>query len=59
MLPESRLDELYATVTSLLWDADRLARMRDSLTSLARPDAADRLTRLVIDMAGVRQGVAA
>jgi UDP-N-acetylglucosamine--N-acetylmuramyl-(pentapeptide) pyrophosphoryl-undecaprenol N-acetylglucosamine transferase len=56
-LPESRLDGLCALATTLLDDPARLAAMRDNLARLARPDAADRLAALVLELAGVRSGV--
>jgi UDP-N-acetylglucosamine--N-acetylmuramyl-(pentapeptide) pyrophosphoryl-undecaprenol N-acetylglucosamine transferase len=58
-LPESQLDDLYETVSALLDEPSRLAAMRDRLALLARPEAADRLAALVMEMAGVRPRVPA
>jgi UDP-N-acetylglucosamine--N-acetylmuramyl-(pentapeptide) pyrophosphoryl-undecaprenol N-acetylglucosamine transferase len=59
MLPQSRLGELQTTVMRLIADGERRQSMKASLARLARPDAAERLARLVTEMAGVRQQVAA
>ncbi len=59
MLPQVRLDELQATVMSLLADSERRQRMKDALGRLARPEAADRLARMIMDIAGVKEAVAA
>ena len=52
LLPESRLDDLYHTVTALLADTDRRIRMRTALATLSHPDASYRLARLIMQMAG-------
>ncbi|HLF76491.1 MAG TPA: glycosyltransferase [Dehalococcoidia bacterium] len=59
MLPQSRLGELYETVSALLADTARLQAMREALSRLTRPDAAERLARLTMEMAGVRPGTPA
>lgn len=41
---------LEATVLSLLDDPDRLDAMRTAMRSLARPDAAQRIARMVLDL---------
>ena len=51
LLPQSRIAELPRLVASLLEDKERLQAMRDSLATLARPDAAEHLANLVIEMA--------
>ena len=56
-LPESRLDDLYQTVTSLLADTDRRSQMRTALANLSRPDASQRLARLIMEMASFQQQV--
>ncbi len=59
MLPQSRLGELRETVMALLGDGERRQKMREALAALSKPDAATALSRLLIEMAGVRQTVAA
>jgi UDP-N-acetylglucosamine--N-acetylmuramyl-(pentapeptide) pyrophosphoryl-undecaprenol N-acetylglucosamine transferase len=59
MLPESRLDALHETIAGLAGDHGRLNLMREKLAGLARPDAAGRLARLIMELARVRQGVSA
>jgi len=60
MLSQDRLDvELRGTVMALLGDGARRQKMKEALAALARPEAADRLAQMVIDMAGVLPGVAA
>jgi UDP-N-acetylglucosamine--N-acetylmuramyl-(pentapeptide) pyrophosphoryl-undecaprenol N-acetylglucosamine transferase len=51
MLPQTDLDDLHALVADLIKDTDRLAGMRSALAGLARPDAAERLARLTVEMA--------
>ena len=51
MLPQTELDELHSLVADLIKDKDRLANMRRALAGLARPDAAERLARLTVEMA--------
>jgi UDP-N-acetylglucosamine--N-acetylmuramyl-(pentapeptide) pyrophosphoryl-undecaprenol N-acetylglucosamine transferase len=57
MLPEAHLDNLYTVAAGLLDDPARLSAMRDNLARLARPDAADKLAALVLELAGVASGV--
>ncbi|RME33486.1 MAG: UDP-N-acetylglucosamine--N-acetylmuramyl-(pentapeptide) pyrophosphoryl-undecaprenol N-acetylglucosamine transferase [Thermoflexia bacterium] len=53
VLEDARLKEdLVPTVRSLLGDPERLARMRASAQALARPDAAERLARLLVEIGG-------
>jgi UDP-N-acetylglucosamine--N-acetylmuramyl-(pentapeptide) pyrophosphoryl-undecaprenol N-acetylglucosamine transferase len=58
MLPQAQLDDLEATVNALLGDAARRHRMQEALASLAKPDAARDLARLLKEMAGVPEKVA-
>ena len=51
MLPQADLAELHELAVDLIKDEARLARMRAALACLARPDAAERLARLTIEMA--------
>jgi UDP-N-acetylglucosamine--N-acetylmuramyl-(pentapeptide) pyrophosphoryl-undecaprenol N-acetylglucosamine transferase len=59
LLPQSRLRELPSVVSPLIEDASRLEQMRETLTLLSRPNAADDLAKLVIEMAGAKTRVAA
>ena len=43
---------LYAAVDTILKDPERLAAMRRAMTALARPDAARRIARLIVEAAG-------
>jgi UDP-N-acetylglucosamine--N-acetylmuramyl-(pentapeptide) pyrophosphoryl-undecaprenol N-acetylglucosamine transferase len=43
MLPQSQTDDLQAVVMSLLADTQRRGKMKEALSRLARPDAAQRL----------------
>jgi UDP-N-acetylglucosamine--N-acetylmuramyl-(pentapeptide) pyrophosphoryl-undecaprenol N-acetylglucosamine transferase len=54
MLPQSRLAELEPLLLDLLQDEGRLEAMRHSLAALRRPDAAERIARLVVEMASGR-----
>jgi UDP-N-acetylglucosamine--N-acetylmuramyl-(pentapeptide) pyrophosphoryl-undecaprenol N-acetylglucosamine transferase len=56
-LPQARLDELPSLIMELLGESNRRERMREALAALARPDAADRLARLLLEM-GAAKGVA-
>ena len=51
MLPQTDIAELHELVVDLIRDGDRLERMRSALAGLARPDAAERLARLTVEMA--------
>jgi UDP-N-acetylglucosamine--N-acetylmuramyl-(pentapeptide) pyrophosphoryl-undecaprenol N-acetylglucosamine transferase len=51
MLRQSDIGELHDLVIDLLADKSRLERMRSALEKLARPDAAERLARLAVEMA--------
>jgi UDP-N-acetylglucosamine--N-acetylmuramyl-(pentapeptide) pyrophosphoryl-undecaprenol N-acetylglucosamine transferase len=50
-LPQSRIAELQSMVIYLINNEMRLANMRAALGKLARPDAAENLARLLIEMA--------
>jgi len=50
-LPEERLAELAALVADLVADRTRREAMGQQMRSLARPDAAERLAALVLDLA--------
>lgn len=59
LAPEQEgLPRLRDVALPLLSDAQRLARMREAMARLARPDAAERLARLVLETAGARVGAA-
>jgi UDP-N-acetylglucosamine--N-acetylmuramyl-(pentapeptide) pyrophosphoryl-undecaprenol N-acetylglucosamine transferase len=51
MLPNAQLDQLAATTLELLGDDARLATMRDAMKKLARPDAANDLARILVEVA--------
>lgn len=51
VVPNSELDRLADTILSLLADDEWLARMRGAAKSLARPDAARDLARVLIEVA--------
>lgn len=51
MLPQENIEELQALAVDMINDKARLERMREALTGLARPDAAERLARLTVEMA--------
>jgi UDP-N-acetylglucosamine--N-acetylmuramyl-(pentapeptide) pyrophosphoryl-undecaprenol N-acetylglucosamine transferase len=55
-LKDADLDELGPIVTRLLGDEDALQHMSEQARMMSRPDAAYRLARAVIDLAGVREG---
>ena len=59
LLPQSRIAELPSLVESMFADTNRLAKMRDVLASMSRPNAADDLANLVIEMAGTKSKVVA
>lgn len=59
MLPESRVGDLQPVVTDLLADEGRRHRMREALACLARPGADERLARLLLEIAGVKEPAAA
>lgn len=52
MLRQERLHELPAMVMYLINNTGRLEAMRAALAGLARPDAAEKLARLIMEMAG-------
>lgn len=52
LVPESRLGEIPALVRDLLADRNRLARMREAMLALARPDAAAEIAEELIALAG-------
>ena len=51
MLRQEDIVELHELAADLIKDETRLGRMRASLAGLARPDAAERLARLTVEMA--------
>ena len=51
MLPQADIAELHELAVDLIKDEARLERMRSALAGLARPDAAERLARLTVEMA--------
>ena len=51
MLPQTDIGELHELAVDLIKDRERLDRMRGALTRLSRPDAAERLARLTVEMA--------
>ena len=55
VVPEAELDRVPALVEALLADPDRLAAMRDSMSAMARPDAADEIAEELIALAAARR----
>jgi len=54
ILEDARLkEELVPTVRSLLGDSARLSEMRERARALARPDAAQRLAQLLVEIGGM------
>jgi len=54
VLEDARLEEeLVPTVRSLLGDSARLSEMRERARALARPDAAQRLAHLLVEIGGM------
>ena len=51
VVPEEELDRVPALVEELLADTDRLARMRQAMLSMARPNAADEIAEELIALA--------
>ena len=52
VLEDSRLmTDLLPTITNLMSDPARLAAMRHAMNSLAEPDAAEKITALLYEMA--------
>ncbi|MQC18390.1 MAG: undecaprenyldiphospho-muramoylpentapeptide beta-N-acetylglucosaminyltransferase [Chloroflexi bacterium] len=54
-LPETRIAELEGLVSALLADSPRREAMRERMHALARPDAAERIAELVLDLAAGRE----
>ena len=52
MLRQENLDRLHDLAVELIQDGPRLAGMRTAMGALAKPDASERLARLVVEMAG-------
>jgi UDP-N-acetylglucosamine--N-acetylmuramyl-(pentapeptide) pyrophosphoryl-undecaprenol N-acetylglucosamine transferase len=52
VLPQERIEELQSMVMYLINNDTRLTNMREALERLARPEAAERLAGLVMEMAG-------
>ena len=59
MLRQENLDQLHDLAVELIQDGSRLAGMRTALAALAKPEASERLARLVVEMARRRKDVAA
>lgn len=51
MLPQADIADLHELAVDLINDRNRLERMRGALARLSRPDAAERLARLTVEMA--------
>jgi UDP-N-acetylglucosamine--N-acetylmuramyl-(pentapeptide) pyrophosphoryl-undecaprenol N-acetylglucosamine transferase len=51
MLRQADIEELHELAVDLIMDKKRLEGMRVAMTAMARPDAAERLARLVVEMA--------
>jgi UDP-N-acetylglucosamine--N-acetylmuramyl-(pentapeptide) pyrophosphoryl-undecaprenol N-acetylglucosamine transferase len=51
MLRQENIDGLHGLAMDLIQDSARLAGMRTAMGALAKPDAAERLARLVVEMA--------
>lgn len=56
VVPQTELSALAGRAQALLADGERLTAMRAAMAGLARPDAADRLAGMLIEMAGTRGG---
>jgi UDP-N-acetylglucosamine--N-acetylmuramyl-(pentapeptide) pyrophosphoryl-undecaprenol N-acetylglucosamine transferase len=52
VLPQERIEELHSMVMYLINNETRLTNMRAALGRLARPEAAENLARLLMEMAG-------
>ena len=59
MLRQENIDKLHDLAVDLIQDGPRLAGMRTAMGALAKPDASERLARLVVEMARKRKDVAA
>jgi UDP-N-acetylglucosamine--N-acetylmuramyl-(pentapeptide) pyrophosphoryl-undecaprenol N-acetylglucosamine transferase len=51
VLPQERIEELHSMVMYLINNETRLTNMRAALAQLARPDAAEELAKVVVEMA--------
>ena len=56
LLDENLKDELYDRILNLIFDQTRLAEMRRSMESLATPDAAEKIARMIKDLAETSNG---
>lgn len=54
VLDDHDLDQMLPLVGSLLHDEKRLRAMRDASSRLARPDAANRIAGILLELAGVK-----
>jgi UDP-N-acetylglucosamine--N-acetylmuramyl-(pentapeptide) pyrophosphoryl-undecaprenol N-acetylglucosamine transferase len=52
MLRQENLDQLHDLAVNLIQDGLRLGAMRTAMGALAKPNASERLARLVVEMAG-------
>jgi UDP-N-acetylglucosamine--N-acetylmuramyl-(pentapeptide) pyrophosphoryl-undecaprenol N-acetylglucosamine transferase len=52
VLPQERIEELHSMVMYLINNETRLTNMRAALGKLARPEAAEELAKLVVEMSG-------
>ena len=59
LLPQSQIGDLPRLIRDLQEEDKRLESMRQALATLARPNAADDLAKLVIELAGAKPKVAA
>jgi UDP-N-acetylglucosamine--N-acetylmuramyl-(pentapeptide) pyrophosphoryl-undecaprenol N-acetylglucosamine transferase len=51
MLRQSNIDELHELTVGLIKDKKRLEGMREAMSAMAKPDAAERLAHIVLEMA--------
>ena len=56
LLDENLKDDLYDQIINLIFDQKRLAEMRKSMESLATPDAAEKIARMIKNLAEPANG---
>jgi UDP-N-acetylglucosamine--N-acetylmuramyl-(pentapeptide) pyrophosphoryl-undecaprenol N-acetylglucosamine transferase len=56
LLDENLKDDLYVQIINLIFDQKRLAEMRKSMESLATPDAAEKIARMIRNLAEPANG---